>query len=454
MQTEEIPNTDNNYNSLLKISSEEDLFVEDEVTGVKKYTPVTTTDVGQFKREAVHLYKEIQHAKDVFKWNAGKHKGLTCYFHIYQNLAKQLTDFLKYIHTLHKKVYISIYKSYDDEFMGIYTDVLEKVLQDIQTIARKHSDYLLDKEEEYGQIPYAKAIFEQCEKLKVPAGDDFPQFDSHYKNFVSTGLQMSLAETISTVSTICADFLALYRTRFFRTDHEAVIIYHYIKRIFDEGTLPEHLKHEVKVKKHRMESRRIAITNDSLQKVMDGVEDKYNNYTLCSDWFEREEDEEEELVRTLVREQASPEDFETLFKYQGEHKMWEAEIARADDFERNSDSFFAKWVDPYKLENMLKFWLKGNITKQQDWYIVWCLMKYTFHIVKGDQDKSAFASRMNLMFPEVEKKCVVDSFRKQETQKNHNHHFSEWLAESDKDYSKAHELYDKLKKEEEYKRIV
>ncbi|WP_260849782.1 hypothetical protein [Segatella copri] len=39
-------------------------------------------------------------------------------------------------------------------------------------------------------------------------------------------------------------------------------------------------------------------------------------------------------------------------------------------------------------------------------------------------------------------------------QKTHNHHFSEWLEESDKDYSKAQELYDKLKKEEEYKRIV
>ena len=64
MQTEEIPNTDNNYNSLLKISSEEDLFVEDEVTGVKEYAPVTSTDVGQFKREAEHLCKEIQHAKD------------------------------------------------------------------------------------------------------------------------------------------------------------------------------------------------------------------------------------------------------------------------------------------------------------------------------------------------------------------------------------------------------
>ena len=47
-----------------------------------------------------------------------------------------------------------------------------------------------------------------------------------------------------------------------------------------------------------------------------------------------------------------------------------------------------------------------------------------------------------------------NSFRKQETQMNHNRHFSEWLAESDKDYSKAQELYDKLKREEEYKRRV
>lgn len=208
------------------------------------------------------------------------------------------------------------------------------------------------------------------------------------------------------------------------------------------------------MKKHHLESRRIAITTDSLQKVMDGVESKYNNYKLCSDWFERVEDEEDELVHTLAKEQASPEDFEILFKYQGEHNLWEAEIAKADDFERNSDSFFVNWVDPYKLENMLKFWLKGNINKQQDWYVVWCLMKYTFHIVKDDQDKSAFASRMAVMFPEVRKKCVVESFRKQETQMNHNRHFSEWLSESDADYPKALELYLKLKKKEDYKRSI
>ena len=442
------------YNALLKIHSEEDLLVMDDATGVKKYTPVTKDDIVLFKRETEHLSKEIFYAIEEFQWKKGTQKSLITYYHIYLDLAGQLTDFLKYIHLLHKKVYISIYKSYDNELMAIYTEILEKGLNDILVIAQEHVVCFPNVEEKFGQILCAQDIYKQCKLFGIPVDDDFSQFEPRYENFISSGLYWALEKTISTVREISNEISALYRTRIFRTDHEAVIIYHYIKRIFDERTLPDYLKREVKVKKHHMESRRIAITTDSLQKVMDGVEDKYNNYTLCSDWFEREEDEEEELVRTLAREQASPEDFETLFKYQGEHKMWEAEIARADDFERNSDSFFVNWVDPYKLENMLKFWLKGNITKQQDWYVVWCLMKYTFRIVKDDQDKNAFASRMAVMFPEVEKKCVVESFRKQETQLNHNRHFSEWLKDSDADYNIAKELYYKLKEKEKYTRSI
>ena len=450
---DELPNNDCGYNAELKIESEDDLLILDEATGVKKYTPVTQEDVTCFKREAEHLCKEILYAVDNFQRNIGKRKSLTYYYHIYQNLAEQLTDFLKFIHSLHKKVYISIYKSYDDEFMAIYTAVLENILNEFQTFAKKHAVYIQNVEE-YEQIPGAKEIFEQCEKQNTPAGIMFSEFETRYKNFISTGLELAMEKAITTIHEISNDFLALYRTRIFRTDHEAVIIYRYIKRIFDEQTLPSHLEHVAKVQKRHLRERRIDITTLSLQKVMNDIEGKYNNYTLCSDWFEREEDEEEELVRTLVREQASPEDFEKLFKYQGEHKMWEAEIARADDFERNSDSFFVNWVDSMKLEEKLKFWIKGNITSQQSWYIVWCLMKYTFHMVRDNQDKAAFAARMNLMFPDAEKKCVVESFRKQETQKNHNHHFSEWLEGSDPDYKIAQSLYEKLKKTEDYKRSI
>lgn len=450
---DELPNNDCGYNAELKIESEDDLLILDEATGVKKYTPVMQEDVTCFKREAEHLCKEILYAVDNFQRNIGKRKSLTYYYHIYQNLAEQLTDFLKFIHSLHKKVYISIYKSYDDEFMAIYTAVLENILNEFQTFAKKHAVYIQNVEE-YEQIPGAKEIFEQCEKQNTPAGIMFSEFETRYKNFISTGLELAMEKAITTIHEISNDFLALYRTRIFRTDHEAVIIYRYIKRIFDEQTLPSHLEHVAKVQKRHLRERRIDITTLSLQKVMNDIEGKYNNYTLCSDWFEREEDEEEELVRTLVREQASPEDFETLFKYQGEHKMWEAEIARADEYERHGDPFFANWVDSVKLEEKLKFWIKGNIKSQQRWYIVWCLMKYTFHMVRDNQDKAAFAARMNLMFPDAEKKCVVESFRKQETQKNHNHHFSEWLEGSDPDYKIAQSLYEKLKKTEDYKRSI
>ena len=453
MNLENQPYNDNHYIFLLKINSEEDLLETDEATGEKKYTPVTMEDVTQFKREADHLSKEIFHAIEGFKWNTGKHKGLTYYYHIYQDLAEQLADFLKYIHSLQKKVYITIYKSYDIELMAIYKEVLEKVLNDIQVIAQKHADYLLDVEE-YGQMPSVEELFKQCEKLEVPAGTDLSIYESHYKNFISFGLKWALEKTIATITCIFNDFTDLYRTRFSRTDEEAVIIYHYIKRDFDEHKLPAHLEHVAKVQKRHLRERRIDITTLSLQKVMSDVEGQYNNYALCSDWFNNLEDEEdeEELVRMFVREQASPEDFVTLFKYQGERKMLVVEIAKADEYERHGDSFFVNWVDPAKLKEKLEFWIKGNIKKQQNWYIVWCLLKYTFHMVKDDKDKNSFVARMNLMFPDVEKKCVVESFRKQETQLNHNRPFDEWLADSDPDYHTAQELYYKLEKREDFMR--
>lgn len=452
METEEQPFNDNRYVFLLKITSEEDLLVTDEATGEKKYTPVTKDDVDQFKREAEHLSKEIRHAMEDFQWKTEKRKDLTHYNHIYQNLAEQLTDFLEYIHTLHKKVYITIYKSYDDELMAIYKEVLEKVLNNILDIAHKHVNYFLDVDD-YGQFLSDNAIYAQYEKLTAQTSAEFPHFIANLKVFISTGLKLALEKTIATITRIYNDFNDLCRTRFSRTDQEAVIIYHYIKRDFDEHMLPAHLEHEAKVQKRHMESRRMGFTKVDLQKVMVETIDKYGNYKLCGDWYNNiNEEDEEELVHTLVREQASPEDFVKLFKYQGEYGKLEEKIAQADDYEHHGDSFFANWVDPFKLEKMLKFWIKGNMTKQQNWYIVWCLLKYTFHMVKDDKDKNSFAARMNLMFPDVEKKCKVESFRKQETQLNHNCPFDEWLADSDPDYHIAQELYYKLEKREDFMR--
>ncbi len=439
MAIEQLPKYYCDYNDLLKINTEDDLLVMDEATGVRKYIPITITDVNLFKREIEILCKELQHVIDDSKWFAVKHNRLTHYFCIYQTLTEYLTDFLETVHSLHKKVYISIYKCYDDEIMQIFTESLEPLFRELQEIARKHLNFFPDLEN-YEQIPDAFSLFKPC-----------------HENYISMGLTMSVKECLRLIDQISKDVLSIYQTRLKRSHHEGCIIYRHIKRMFDESFLSEHLHHVARVKKHHLESRRIGYNTESLRKVLDDTMGAYGNYKLCAYWndnYIQDEEDMEEFVYILSKEKASPQEFETLFKYLGEYKMWEDEIAKADEYERQSDPFFVNWVDPVKLKEKLEFWIKGNIDTQQKWYIVWCLMKYTFHIIRDDQDKNAFAKRMNLMFPDVEKKCVVESFRKLETQLNHNCHFSEWLENSDPDYNVGKGLYYKLKKEEEYKRSI
>ena len=457
MAIEQLPKNYCDYNDLLKINTEDDLLVMDEATGVRKYIPITMTDVNLFKREIEILCKEIQHVIDDSKWFAVKHHSLTHYFCIYQTLAEYLTDFLKTVHSLHKKVYITIYKCYDDEIMQIFTESLEPIFRELQVIVRKHLNFFPDLES-YEQIPDEQEIFNQCETnedLIAPVA--FSLFKPCHENYISTGLTMAVKECLRLMDQISKDVLSIYQTRLKRSHHEGCIIYRHIKRLFDESFLSEHLLHVARVRKHHLESRRIGYNTESLRKVLDDTMGAYGNYKLCAYWNEnyiQEEEDMEEFVYILSKEKASPQEFETLFKYLGEYKMWEDEIAKADDYERHGDPFFVNWVDPVKLEEKLKFWIKGNIVSQQKWYIVWCLMKYTFRIIRDDQDKNAFADRMNLMFPDAEKKCISNSFRRMENIMNHNKDFAEWHKNTDPDYKITLTLYDKLKNTEEYKRTI
>ena len=352
MAIEQLPKYYCDYNDLLKINTEDDLLVMDEATGVRKYIPITITDVNLFKREIEILCKELQHVIDDSKWFAVKHNRLTHYFCIYQTLTEYLTDFLETVHSLHKKVYISIYKCYDDEIMQIFTESLEPIFREFQVIARKHLNFFPDLEN-YEQIPDAEEIFNQCEmneNLITPV--TFSLFKPCHENYISMGLTMSVKECLRLMDQISKDVLSIYQTRLKRSHHEGCIIYRHIKRMFDESFLSEHLHHVARVKKHHLESRRIGYNTESLRKVLDDTMGAYGNYKLCAYWndnYIQDEEDMEEFVYILSKEKASPQEFENLFKYLGEYKMWEDEIAKADEYERQSDPFFVNWVDPVKL---------------------------------------------------------------------------------------------------------
>lgn len=438
------------FNLLLKINTAGDLLLTDEDTGDQVYAPINANDVVIYKRETDHLFNEINHAISEIKYYSDKHIRIDYLFYIYQTLEKEMSDYLNLVHTLHKKMYISIYKNYRDDILVIYREKLECALGDFE--------HLVCHPIETDSAYFYK--FPNVKDLSVQAGNNakvitYDMIRPCLKEMVSSGLKLSLDNVLTYIDQIKHTISALSHLEDFRSVHEKAIIYHYIKKQYDDNTLPKHLEKEVRKTQLYFEDRRMETNKANLSIHMNRIVDKYYSCSLCKLWYDNRylDDSPEELLASgLCQKQALPDDFNKLFMFQGEFENLRNAIAKADEFERLGDSFFANWVDPVKLEEKLRFWIKGNIVSQQKWYIVWCLMKYTFHIIKDNQDKKDFEKRMNLMFPDAQKKCISESFRKLETQMNHNLHFANWLMDTDPDYSLARELYEKLKVIEEYKR--
>ena len=450
-------NPDCGYNANLTIKSEEDLLVTDKITGKKTYAPCTDEDVNLFIIETKRLCETIQHTINALKWCVDKHANVSRYFYIYQNITDLTADYLRLIHMLHKKIYISIYGGkYEDKIMTVFTEELEKVLNVFLSLAINKQQEEFFQNLENTDLPYfIQEIHADC-RIPETAKNylNYKEFESFYKKFIATGLKLTMALTLKNIQSIEADIQSLYRTRIFRSDHETLIIYLYIKKVYDESKLKEHLVHfSNKIKEH-FRVRVMSPNIEELRKKLDETEQSYNNYNICKTWREYggiEEEEMEKLAYELSRLQSSPNEFERLFQYQGEYNWLSEKISERSDIELQGDSFFAEWVDPNKLEEYLKFWIKAEIKTQEKWYIVWCIMKYTSHLIKEGQTKNNFVNRMNLMFPDCEKKCKIDSIRKLETKRNHNQYFSEWFP-SDKDYSIAESLYKKLKDKGKYKK--
>lgn len=81
-----------------------------------------------------------------------------------------------------------------------------------------------------------------------------------------------------------------------------------------------------------------------------------------------------------------------------------------------------------------------------------CIADTLTDMIRENQDKNDFAERMESMFKDVEVKCVVNSFRRQEHKLNHNKHFSKWFKDTDPDYPIAESLFRKLKLKDRYRR--
>lgn len=436
--------SEDEYFNLLKIKSEDDLFRD--ASDNKLYVFITCNDKNKFVEDTKHMCIVTRFVIDEMKWLIiNKCSGVKPYQDIFGLFNQHLVFYIKKLKLYLDKVYVSIYKSYESEVQEEFKTKLLPLFDEYRNIEiNKNEDTIWDLADliASGEPPL-------CSN---PEDNKSKNANSELYHYILEGAVNIILKNIKEIEFFVS---AIYRNRLFRDNKENAIIYTYIKKSFDEAKLDAYLSQKKREYKNHLEDRRMSMNVDFLIKRLNNLEQTLNNYTLCKIWTDsvNVEDETEELAYKLNRAQATPDEFERLFKYQGERQMLKDEIAKMDDLERKGDPLFAPWVDPYKLEKHLEYWIKGNIKTQEKWYIVWCLMKYTFGMIKEGVDKNDFADRMNLMFKDTEKKCVVESFRKQETKNNHNCHFSKWVVNKS-DYPIAQSLYEKLKNKELYAKAL
>lgn len=436
----------------MKIALEEDLLTLDANTGEKFYRPFIPEDFQRFEAETIHVREVAQRAIDETRWDTGEPGAFFKVLH-HTNciLRTRLVHYRNQVKDFRARAYVTLYDIYNAQMEQLWhqlsptlTELLafgEKTLKSLTDLVEscpasvfKKIVRASDPQEEPGMMP---ADYEDLKSLAVERMTESMRF------------VISLAEEIEMwITDLCG-------TRKVRSAPEEAIIYRYLQKEFEETRQDAHLARVEKRHWHYLDDRKAEANMSMLQRLLDRTEEQNERYPICklwADWGYPQEEETEAFAHELSQRAFGKEDFERLFMYQAEHRMLTEKISKRNAYENHSDSFFAPWLDPSKVEEFLKPWIMVNVKKQEQWYIVWCLMKYSFDMIRENQDKNDFAERMESMFKDVEVKCVVNSFRRQENKLNHNKHFSKWFKDTDPDYPIAESLFRKLKLKDRYRR--
>ena len=403
-----------------RIASEEDLLTIDASTGEKTYRYITREDVNHLEAETIHMREVAQKAIDEINWEIGHRRSPLQYlFPVYRILCTNLDVYRQLARELRSRAYVTLYDIYDTRVEQMWREQLAPIFTEYEALGRRVQEiHGLDRQ--------------GAERLA-----------------------RSVRRALATIADIERSVAGLCHTRETRSGSEEAIIYRYIKRQFEETRQAPHLARVARRHQVYLDNRKAEANMVMLRELLNRTELRYGAHAICKLWADREYPEEEEseaFVHELSQQSFGKKDFENLFMYQAEQKLLTEKISKRNAYENHSDSFFAPWVDPSKLEEFLKSWIIVNVKKQEQWYVVWCLMKYSFDMIRENQDKNDFAERMESMFKDVEVKCVVNSFRRQENKLNHNKHFSKWFKDTDPDYPIAESLFRKLKLKDRYRR--
>lgn len=482
METNTKPLTEEDYYDSLRIKSEKDLLEP----GKTEYDFIIP-DMYGFEKGTDHLQRVAEFALDELRWSENTQRTFRTFSSISDILIPNLNEYIETLRHLHREVYKTIYGNYANEISELYNDKLSRPLSRLLEVTlcikgqflmpmmegeAKHQalQRIIGHELECGWRRVT--IFEWRQRKDRTAHEneadqrDIPDYrniinfpDEWIDNMPDDSTKISALETIMSDLTLIAEAVGKIESIIYdicivsrrREKSETFIIYSCMKKQYEEecqkGVLAEFSERHSRYRKDRQ----LPLDSQYLVRLLDETEQEFNQNDLCRMWHEWGSDIESFANGIAWQKQYEKTDFDLLFEYQAKCEMIKGMIADVRNREQGRDPLFAAWVDPIKLEEHLHFWIEAKVTTQAKWYVVWCLMKYTFGIIKPEAKKQDFVKRMGLMFPDAPKKCDYESVKRRESKKNQNYHFSKWL-ETDLDYAMAKDLYEKLRITKYYKR--
>lgn len=457
------------YDDSLKIKSEEDLLNPEKT----EYDFIfTDLQLRAFYEITDHLQRVVEFALDELRWFENTQRTLRIFISISDILIPNLNEYIETLRHLHRKVYKTIYGHYANEISRSYHDKLRSPLSRLLEVALRIKEQCLTQKmkgeakhealqriighelecgwrrvtiEELQQRKDRTAHENEAEQRDIPDRWNIFEFPDILETIMSV-----LTQIVEAVDKIVNIFNDIRNVSSSREKSETFIIYSFMKKRYEEerqeGVLADFSERQSRYRKDRQ----LPLDSQYLVRLLDETEQEFNQNELCRMWHEWSAPIED-FASLIASGEHDEEDLDRLFEYQAKCEMIKGMIADVRNSEQGRDPLFAAWVDPFKLKEHLRFWIDAKVTTQEKWYVVWCLMKYTFRIIKPEAKMKDFAERMGFMFPDAPKKCVVESFRKQEPKMNHNCHFSKWLK-TDPDYDMAKDLYGKLENKERYER--
>ena len=347
----------------VKIASEEDLLTLDVSTGEKFYLPFTPEDFRRFETETIHVREVAQRAIDETRWDTGEPgTNFGILSHTNCILRTRLVNYRNQVKDFRTRAYVTLYNIYDAQMEQLWHQ-LSPTLTELLTFGEKTLKSLTDLAE---SCP--ASVFKKIVRASDPQ-EELSMMPADYEGLKSLAVErmtesmrfvFSMAEEIEMwITDLCG-------TRKKRSAPEEAIIYRFLQKEFEETRQDGHLARVEKRHWHYLDDRKAEADMSMLQRLLDRTEEQYERYPICklwADWGYPQEEETEAFAHELSRRAFGKEDFERLFMYQTEHRMLTEKISKRNAYENHSDSFFAPWLDPSKVEEFLKPWIMVNVKK-------------------------------------------------------------------------------------------